>query len=171
METQIIRDPTPEEMQGEEGVLPIITKKGPYKSEQSKFKERVIKIVSMVPYGKVVSYGQVALYIGIPRAARQVGWTLNRMEGVENIPWWRVVNNQGRISIKGSKYTAEDQRKLLLEEGVAVKEDLTLDIEKYRFVPNQNLLEKLGVDSVYLEMISTKIPYSNYFPKRNNSLK
>ncbi|OGM04997.1 hypothetical protein A2715_00760 [Candidatus Woesebacteria bacterium RIFCSPHIGHO2_01_FULL_39_32] len=131
----------------------------------SKFKDGVIKVVSKVPYGKVVSYGQVALYIGIPRAARQVGWTLNRMEGVENVPWWRVINNQGRISIKGSKYTAQDQRKLLIEEGVKVNDDLTLDIEKYRFVPNQNSLEKLGMDSIYLEMISTKIPYSKYFPK------
>ena len=66
----------------------------------SKFKEKVIEVVSLIPFGKVVSYGQVALYIGIPRAARQVGWMLNRMEGDVQIPWWRVVNNQGRISIK-----------------------------------------------------------------------
>ncbi len=131
----------------------------------SKFKEKVIEVVSLIPFGKVVSYGQVALYIGIPRAARQVGWMLNRMEGDVQIPWWRVVNNQGRISIKGSKYTAEDQRELLVEEGIRVNDDLTLVIEKYRFVPHQNLLEELGLDSIYLSMISSKIPYSNYFPK------
>jgi len=90
---------------------------------------------------------------------------LNRMEGDVQIPWWRVVNNQGRISIKGSKYTAEDQRELLVEEGIRVNDDLTLVIEKYRFVPHQNLLEELGLDSIYLSMISSKIPYSNYFPK------
>src|SRR3989304_10327347 len=102
----------------------------------SKFKDGVIKVVSKVPYGKVVSYGQVALYIGVPRAARQVGWTLNRMEGVEKIPWWRVVNNQGRISIKGSKYSANEQRNLLLQENIAVSADMTFDIEKYRFLPD-----------------------------------
>ena len=132
----------------------------------SDFKEGVIKVVSLVPYGKVVSYGQVALYIGIPRAARQVGWTLNRMEGETQLPWWRVINNQGRISIKGSKYSTEDQKELLVQEGIKINDDLTLDIGKYRFIPDQNLLEEFGLDSVYLEMISTKIPYSSYFPKR-----
>src|SRR3989344_1641361 len=106
----------------------------------SKFKDGVIKVVSKVPYGKVVSYGQVALYIGVPRAARQVGWTLNRMKGVEDIPWWRVVNNAGRISIKGSKYSAEDQKRLLVADGVKVEDDLSFDIENYRFIPDKKLL-------------------------------
>ena len=43
----------------------------------SKFKDGVIKVVNLIPYGKIVSYGQVALYLGLPRAARQVGWVLN----------------------------------------------------------------------------------------------
>src|SRR3990167_6767614 len=98
----------------------------------SKFKDGVVKVVSIVPYGKVVSYGQVALYIGIPRAARQVGWTLNMMEDIENIPWWRVVNNQGRISIKNSKYSAIDQRSFLGHEGIKIGDDFTFDVEKYR---------------------------------------
>ena len=132
----------------------------------SKFKESVIRIVSLIPHGKVVSYGQVALYVGIPRAARQVGWILNQLEEKVSVPWWRVVNNEGRISIKGSMYTAEDQRKLLRREGLEVKKDLTLDIEKYRFIPSVGLLDDLGLDSIYLGIISRKIPYSNYFPKR-----
>lgn len=131
----------------------------------SKFKDRVIKVVKMIPYGKVVSYGQVALYVGIPRGARQVGWTLNRMEGGFQIPWWRVINNQGRISIKGSKYSAVDQKRLLVKEGIGVNDDLTLDIKKYRFIPDQYLIKTLGLDPIYLEMISTRLPYSNYFPK------
>ena len=131
----------------------------------SKFKDRVIKVVKMIPYGKVVSYGQVALYVGIPRGARQVGWTLNRMEGGFQIPWWRVINNQGRISTKGSKYSAVDQKRLLVKEGIGVNDDLTLDIKKYRFIPDQYLIKTLGLDPIYLEMISTRLPYSNYFPK------
>ena len=51
-----------------------------------------------IPYGRVVSYGQVAAYVGVPRGARQVGWTLRRLEDID-IPWWRVINNEGRISI------------------------------------------------------------------------
>jgi methylated-DNA-protein-cysteine methyltransferase-like protein len=125
----------------------------------SKFKHNVIKVVSMIPYGKVVSYGQVALYMGMPRAARQVGWTLNQMNGVEEIPWWRVVNNQGRLSIKNFKYSADDQKRLLINEGVEVSDDLTFDMEKYRFVPDEQFVKKLELEPEYLEMIADKIPY------------
>jgi len=84
----------------------------------------------------VASYGQIALYAGKPRAAREVGWILNQSEsqpGVQ-IPWWRVINNAGRISIKGSRFnTPQVQMKLLRSEGVEVADNLCLDIEKYRW--------------------------------------
>lgn len=131
--------------------------------DHSKFISKVIKVVGSVPRGKVVSYGQVALYVGIPRAARQVGWTLNRMERKVELPWWRVVNNQGRISIKGSRYTPKDQKELLEQEGIRVREDLTFEIEEYRFIPENELLRKFGLDMHYLEMISDKVPYNKYF--------
>ena len=126
----------------------------------SKFKEQIIKVVNIIPFGKVVSYGQVALYVGMPRAARQVGWILNGLEGNTPVPWWRVVNNEGRISIKGSRYSAEDQRKLLIKEGVEVEEDLTFDINKYRFSPDEKFVKKLELDPIYLEMIAGKISYN-----------
>ncbi len=126
----------------------------------SKFKSAVTKIVSLVPKGKVVSYGQVALYLGLPRAARQVGWILNGLEGKTPVPWWRVVNNTGRISIKASRYSANEQRALLVAEGIDVNDDLTLDIEKYRFRPNKKFIERIEFGSNYLEMISRNIPYT-----------
>lgn len=134
------------------------------KSEKYKlnFKESVVKIVKLVPTGRVVSYGQVALYCGIPRAARQVGWILNRIENNTRIPWWRVVNNEGRISIKGSKHSANDQKEKLLKEGVKVLSDLTFDIEKYRFKPDVWQLEEIGLDPFYLSLISDKVPYNKY---------
>jgi methylated-DNA-protein-cysteine methyltransferase related protein len=124
----------------------------------SKFKDGVIKIVGMIPKGKVVSYGQVALYLGMPRAGRQVGWILNKLDN--NVPWWRVVNNKGYLSIKGSEYSAEDQRYLLIKEGVDVGEDFTFNIEEYRFAPNEDFIKKLKLDPTYLEMIADKIPFS-----------
>jgi len=132
---------------------------------QNKFKEGVIKIVQKIPRGRVVSYSQVALYLGLPRAAREVGWILNQLEENTPIPWWRVVNNKGRISIKGSRYSAEDQRKLLRDEGILVKDDLTFDIEKYRFIPDMGFINNLKLDPIYLEMIGRKIPYSKVLPK------
>ncbi|HTK03484.1 MAG TPA: MGMT family protein [Alphaproteobacteria bacterium] len=129
----------------------------------SKFKDSVIKIVNLIPHGKVVSYGQVALYLGMPRAARQVGWILNGLEDEFPVPWWRVVNNKGYLSIKGSMYTAQDQKELLVKEGIEVQEDFTFDIEKYRFRPSDKFIKKLELDPGYLEMIADKIPYSKSF--------
>lgn len=131
----------------------------------SKFKDGVIKVVNLIPYGKIVSYGQVALYLGLPRAARQVGWVLNGLEDHTPLPWWRVVNNQGRISIKGSKHSAEQQRQLLLQEGIEVSDDLTFEIERYRFIADGEFINKTRLDSSYLEMVSASLPYSRYFKK------
>jgi methylated-DNA-protein-cysteine methyltransferase-like protein len=99
------------------------------------FREKVIKFVKKIPKGRVVSYGQLAAASGHPRAARQVGTILRTIDpAAENIPWWRVLNNQGIISIKGNwTATKELQRTLLKKEGVKVNEDYTLDIEKYRY--------------------------------------
>lgn len=114
----------------------------------SPFKQRVIEIVYEIPYGKVVSYGQVALIAGLPRGARLIGEALRSFERVEfadcpSLPWWRVVNNAGRISIKGTVNASADlQAKLLTDEGVPVSKDLTLDINHYRFVPHMDFLQR-----------------------------
>ncbi len=98
------------------------------------FQRLVLERVHEIPYGKVVSYGQIAASIGSPRGARQVGWILRSMEGQPDMPWWRVVNNAGRITIKGNLLNdAERQRTLLCAEGVAVADDFTLAIEAYRY--------------------------------------
>jgi len=98
----------------------------------SKFSEQVLKIVKSIPKGKVVSYGQVALITGNPRAARQVGWVLNQLSD-DATPWWRVINNSGRISIKHSEYTALEQRERLEREDIVVSKNFEIDIERYRY--------------------------------------
>ncbi|HEX3095859.1 MAG TPA: MGMT family protein [Patescibacteria group bacterium] len=98
------------------------------------FKEQVFAAVKKVPKGKVVSYGQVAAYCGSPRAARQVGWMLRLLDGNNSVPWWRVINNAGYISIKGNLMsTPLAQKKFLEDEKVEVSKDLKIDIEKYRY--------------------------------------
>ena len=99
------------------------------------FKDRVIKEIKKIPKGKVASYGQVAAVAGSPRAARQVGGILRNIDLAGTIlPWWRVINNQGIISIKGNwTATKELQRDLLQKDGVKVSEDFKVDMEKYRW--------------------------------------
>ncbi len=98
------------------------------------FKESVIIAVNQIPYGKVVSYGQIAVHLDNPRAARAVGWVLRSLEGVD-LPWWRVINNSGRISIKGNRFnTPEDQKRHLLAENIHVADNFDIDINKYRYL-------------------------------------
>ena len=126
-------------------------------SHYSLFKQRVLEVIRMVPYGKVASYGQIALFVGAPRAARQVGWILNQTEGKVDLPWWRIVNNAGRISIKGTKYNDRElMRKLLRAEGVDVKEDMTFDIETYRFRPDPKELKNMELSEKYLDILREK---------------
>jgi methylated-DNA-protein-cysteine methyltransferase related protein len=98
------------------------------------FREQVIDAVKKIPKGRVVSYGQVAAECGSPRAARQVGWMLHTLDGNNQVPWWRVINNLGYISIKGNLIsTPLAQKKFLEDEGIPVSTDMQIDIAKFRY--------------------------------------
>lgn len=125
-------------------------------STHSPFMQKVIQVIRSIPPGNVVSYGQVATYCGVPRAARQVGWTLRHLEGV-HMPWWRVVNNEGRISIQGNLHNDKAlQKKLLEQEGVQVDDDYTFLLEKYRFKANNEQLKSWGLSESYRESVLIK---------------
>lgn len=88
------------------------------------FREAVLKTVSDIPFGEVRTYGDVAAIAGSPRAARVVGGILGSLGLQEShIPWWRVVNKKGFLSIRGHDLHAKDVQKALLEsEGIKVDE-------------------------------------------------
>jgi methylated-DNA-protein-cysteine methyltransferase-like protein len=90
----------------------------------SPFQKAVLQIVAHVPQGKVTSYGAVAAMAGQPRAARGVGWILNRLEPGTDLPWWRVVNRDGGLSTYKLPTGAGPLQKALLEkEGVTFGPD------------------------------------------------
>ncbi|GIW11219.1 MAG: hypothetical protein KatS3mg061_2276 [Dehalococcoidia bacterium] len=64
------------------------------------FRDAVACLVSRIPPGRVMTYGQVAASLGLPRAARAVGTALHLLPDPEAVPWWRVINAQGRISTR-----------------------------------------------------------------------
>ncbi len=121
----------------------------------SDFKDKVIQVVTRVPKGKVVSYGQVASYVGLPRAAREVGWVMSEVGEVT--PWWRVVNNKGYISIRGN-LTADKERQasLLILEGVPVDEEFKLPIEEFRFRPTEKELKEFQLEDGYIRTLIEK---------------
>jgi methylated-DNA-protein-cysteine methyltransferase related protein len=124
----------------------------------SPFKQKVIEIIRLVPSGKVVSYGQVAAYAGVPRAAREVGWILNGSEGQNiDLPWWRVVNNKGYLSIRGASTNDKSlQKKLLEAEGIGVNDNFELDMDQYRYRMPIKSLKKLQLDDNYIEELQLK---------------
>lgn len=83
------------------------------------FADRVYEVVRRVPPGRVVSYGGVAALLGRPRAARGVGRALRELPDGSDVPWWRVVNYAGEISLgRLDPLAARLQRILLEAEGV-----------------------------------------------------
>jgi len=97
------------------------------------FFDRVYAVVRMIPAGKVASYGQIAALLGHPRAARTVGWALNalRDNDIDDVPWQRVINSQGRISISRADLGAELQQALLEEEGVEFDPRGYVDLKRF----------------------------------------
>ena len=101
------------------------------------FYERVYEFVRRVPRGSVVTYGQVAVELGAPAAARAVGYALNYLPEDNDVPWWRVINVRGAISLKGRGSSADLQRKLLEREGVVFRPDDTCDLRTFRWWPGE----------------------------------
>lgn len=101
------------------------------------FYQQVYAVVRRIPRGRVTSYGRIAQMLGHAEAARAVGYALNALgykrpdSPFNDVPWQRVVNSQGRISIPNTNGAADRQAELLRAEGVAVGEDLRIDLDVY----------------------------------------
>ena len=91
----------------------------------------VYKIVATIPHGMVMSYGQIAEHIPIC-TARIVGYALSETPNELEIPGWRVVNSQLKISLRNANAHHILQRKLLMEEGIFFNKSGKID-KKYRY--------------------------------------
>lgn len=94
------------------------------------FTMKTIECILQIPFGKVSTYGTIAYYAGNPRGARQVSWILHSMTEKAQLPWHRVVNRQGKISIRDD-YGYQMQKALLEDEGVVFGPNDTIDLETY----------------------------------------
>jgi methylated-DNA-protein-cysteine methyltransferase-like protein len=82
------------------------------------FYAKIYAVVRRIPAGRVATYGQVAELAGLPNHARLVGYALHAAAEGTTLPWHRVINAQGRISIRGAPSATVTQRLRLEQEGV-----------------------------------------------------
>lgn len=104
--------------------------KGPFTttSDFDRWVRNVWQVVEGIPPGHVLTYGEVARLAGMSRAARRVAQAMRRAPRGRNLPWHRVVNAQGRISLPAESAGYQRQKRRLEEEGVVfVKGSINLD--------------------------------------------
>jgi methylated-DNA-protein-cysteine methyltransferase-like protein len=87
-------------------------------SEQPTTEQRVYLALTAVPSGKVITYGQLAELAGLPRAARLVGRILSNLPSDTSLPWHRVINAAGKISLSEENPSFKLQKNRLEEEGI-----------------------------------------------------
>ncbi len=93
--------------------------------------ERIYEQVKKIPKGKVATYGQIAMLAGNPRWARAVGYALHSNPDPANIPCHRVLNRFGGLAPAFAFGGDKAQAELLKRDGVEVRADGTVDLEKY----------------------------------------
>ncbi|MFZ2517254.1 MAG: MGMT family protein [Anaerolineae bacterium] len=100
--------------------------------------ERIKVLTGLIPRGRAVTYGQVAAWMGEPRAARTVGWALHGLtheEAAGAVPWHRVLGKVGphyaRVTTSCETHSAELQRQLLEDEGVEFDQHDRIDLTRF----------------------------------------
>ncbi len=107
------------------------------------FDRAVYRLVREIPRGRVVSYGQIAALLGSPRAARAVGYAMKRCPQGSAVPWHRVLNARGGISLRANVSSMLTQRILLEREGVSLRKG-RVDLKLYRWTGSGRLV-RLGL--------------------------
>jgi methylated-DNA-protein-cysteine methyltransferase-like protein len=80
----------------------------------------ILRVIRSIPRGRVTSYGEIAARAGLPRRARLVGRILGDYSTLK-LPWQRVLRADGRIAFPAGSRGHREQRALLLDEGVIVR--------------------------------------------------
>jgi methylated-DNA-protein-cysteine methyltransferase-like protein len=88
-----------------------------------------VQLVRRIPRGKVATYGQIAVLAGNAYASRQVARLLHSLSDKERLPWQRVINSRGTISLPAQ--AGERQRTLLEREGVQFGLRGRIDLSRY----------------------------------------
>ncbi len=109
-------------------------------NSEGNFFEKVYRVTSLIPFGRVSTYGAIARYLGSTGSARMVGWALNNCHGSgEFIPAHRVVNRNGFLTGKHHFGTPDAMQQLLENENVRVVDDRVADFGRLFWDPSAEL--------------------------------
>lgn len=115
-----------EPLQGSERI-PVREKSGSY--------DRIYAAVKRIPRGRVATYGQIAALAGLPGQSRQVGYALSALAESRSIPWHRVINTKGKISVRSEPAFESLQRALLEQEGIEFDASDRVSLARFRWNP------------------------------------
>jgi methylated-DNA-protein-cysteine methyltransferase-like protein len=99
---------------------------------ETRLYQTIHRIISLIPSGKVATYGQIAEIVG-GCTARMVGYAASAIPQDSGIPWQRVINYKGGISQRRSISEGLLQKKLLEEEGILFNQYGRTDLDHYRW--------------------------------------
>jgi methylated-DNA-protein-cysteine methyltransferase-like protein len=97
--------------------------------------DMIHRVVSRIPRGRVATYGQIAELVGIPGQPRRVGYALSALPDRTAVPWQRVVNAKGEISLRSNSGAHSLQRTLLHAEGVAFDRYGRISMDRFQWRP------------------------------------
>jgi len=97
--------------------------------------EKIWKTVASIPLGSVATYGQIADLAGLGRAARRVGAALRKAPDDMDLPWHRVINAAGKLSLPPDSKGFQTQRQRLQAEGILVNGN-RVNLKKFQWQPS-----------------------------------
>ena len=107
--------------------------------EADNFFNKVYKVVRLIPYGRVTSYGAIASYLGAARSARMVGWAMNASHNIDDVPAHRVVNRLGLLTGKHHFEGTNLMQQLLENEGIEIEDNQIINFDQFLWDPSDHL--------------------------------
>ncbi|ERS02565.1 methyltransferase [Acinetobacter sp. COS3] len=103
--------------------------------DSNELHRQILEVIALIPYGKVATYGQIAKLAGIPKHARLVGYVLKHLDKESSIPWHRVINSQGKISVmRINEKGGNIQQQLLADEGIYLLNN-KINLKVFSWIP------------------------------------
>jgi len=95
----------------------------------------IYEVVAQIPRRRVATYGQIAELAGIPGQSRRIGYALSALSGNTSIPWHRVINAKGMVSLRSSSGSDQLQMRLLKQEGIVFDGSGRIDLARFQWRP------------------------------------